>query len=59
MKVFNLKLFLLGNQYTFAYNVSTISAILICPINGYLLGFKADQSKTYLKKIKQKIKLKI
>ncbi len=32
------------NKYTFAYNVSTISAILICPINGYLLGFKAHKS---------------
>ena len=35
----------LADKYTFAYNVSILSAILICPINGYLLGFKADKSK--------------
>jgi len=50
--IYRLKLFLLGNKYTFVYNVSTISAILICPINGYLLGFKAHKSKIYLKKNK-------
>jgi hypothetical protein len=41
------KINFLGNEYTFAYNVSTISAIFICPINGYLLGFKADQSRVF------------
>ncbi|CAF1222983.1 unnamed protein product [Rotaria sordida] len=35
----------LTNKYTFAFNLSTISAILICPVNGFLLGFKADKSK--------------
>ena len=34
-------------KYTFAYHISTICAIVICPINGYFLGFKADQSKFY------------
>ncbi|UJR11903.1 hypothetical protein I4U23_016081 [Adineta vaga] len=34
----------LSKNYTFIYNISTLSAIVICPINGYLLGFKADQS---------------
>ncbi|CAF1210015.1 unnamed protein product [Rotaria sordida] len=36
---------ILTNKYTFAFNLSTISAILICPLNGFLLGFKADKSK--------------
>ncbi|CAF1305896.1 unnamed protein product [Rotaria sordida] len=35
----------LANKYTFAYNVSTLFSIIICPINGFLLGFKADKSK--------------
>ncbi|CAF1545139.1 unnamed protein product [Rotaria sordida] len=34
-----------SNKYTFAYNVSTLFSIIICPINGFLLGFKADKSK--------------
>ncbi|UJR19500.1 hypothetical protein I4U23_022629 [Adineta vaga] len=34
----------LVNQYTFEYTMSTIAAIVICPINGYLLGFRADRS---------------
>lgn len=42
----------LANKYTFAYNLSTIAAILICPINGYLLGFRADKSKFEKKKKK-------
>ncbi|CAF1460302.1 unnamed protein product, partial [Rotaria sordida] len=33
------------NKYTFAFNLSTISAILICSLNGFLLEFKADKSK--------------
>ncbi|CAF1581494.1 unnamed protein product [Adineta ricciae] len=33
-----------SRSYTFAYNISTLSAIVICPVNGYLLGFKADRS---------------
>ncbi|CAF3064419.1 unnamed protein product, partial [Rotaria sp. Silwood2] len=33
------------NKYTFAYNVATISSIIICPINGFLLGFKAEKSR--------------
>ncbi|CAF3896288.1 unnamed protein product [Rotaria magnacalcarata] len=36
---------LLTNQYTFAFNLSTISAIIICPLHGFLLGFNADKSK--------------
>jgi len=32
------------NRYTFAYNLSSISALLICPLNGYLLGYHADRS---------------
>ncbi|CAF1345216.1 unnamed protein product [Rotaria sordida] len=36
---------ILSNKYTFAYNLSTIAAIAICPLNGFLLGFKADKSK--------------
>ncbi|CAF2651537.1 unnamed protein product [Rotaria sp. Silwood2] len=36
---------ILTNKYTFAFNLSTVSAILICPVNGFLLGFKADKSK--------------
>ncbi|CAF1294440.1 unnamed protein product, partial [Adineta steineri] len=35
----------LADKYTFAYNISTISAIIICPINGYLLGYKSDKNK--------------
>ncbi|UJR12570.1 hypothetical protein I4U23_016746 [Adineta vaga] len=35
----------LTNQYTFAFNLSTSAAIIICPLNGFLLGFKADRSK--------------
>ncbi|CAF3952082.1 unnamed protein product [Rotaria sordida] len=35
----------LTNKYTFAFNLSTVSAILIYPINGFLLGFKADKGK--------------
>ncbi|CAF0883502.1 unnamed protein product [Rotaria sordida] len=35
----------LTNKYTFALNLSTIAAIFICPLNGFLLGFKADKSK--------------
>ncbi|CAF1624090.1 unnamed protein product [Rotaria sordida] len=34
-----------ANKYTFAFNLSTISAILICSLNGFLLEFKADKSK--------------
>ncbi|CAF5066324.1 unnamed protein product, partial [Rotaria sp. Silwood1] len=37
--------FLVANKYTLAYNLSTIAAIIICPINGFLLGFKADRSR--------------
>ncbi|CAF1386429.1 unnamed protein product [Rotaria sordida] len=33
------------NKYKFAFNLSTISAILICSLNGFLLEFKADKSK--------------
>lgn len=36
--------FLLVDKYTFAYTLSTISAIGICPLNGYLLGFRAERS---------------
>ncbi|CAF4029564.1 unnamed protein product, partial [Rotaria sordida] len=36
---------ILTNKYTFAFNLSTVFAILICPLNGFLLGFKADKSK--------------
>ncbi|CAF1274177.1 unnamed protein product [Rotaria sp. Silwood1] len=36
---------ILTNKYTLAYNLSTIAAIIICPINGFLLGFKADRSR--------------
>ncbi|CAF1117414.1 unnamed protein product [Adineta steineri] len=36
---------LLTNKYTFIFNLSTISAIIICPLNGFLLGFKADKNK--------------
>ncbi|CAM4866798.1 unnamed protein product [Rotaria socialis] len=36
----------LANKYTFAYNVSTLSSIIICPINGFLLGYNASKSKT-------------
>ncbi|CAF4259834.1 unnamed protein product [Rotaria sordida] len=36
---------ILSNKYTFAYNLSTIAAIIICPLNGFLLGFMADRSK--------------
>ncbi|CAF3225742.1 unnamed protein product [Rotaria sp. Silwood2] len=36
---------ILTNKYTFAFNLSTIAAIIICPLNGFLLGFKADRSK--------------
>ncbi|CAF2769945.1 unnamed protein product [Rotaria sp. Silwood2] len=35
----------LTNKYTFAFNLSTVSAILICPLNGFLLGYKANKSK--------------
>ncbi|CAF1363219.1 unnamed protein product [Adineta steineri] len=35
----------LADKYTFAYNISTISAIIICPINGYLLSYKSDKNK--------------
>ncbi|CAF4769593.1 unnamed protein product [Rotaria sp. Silwood1] len=35
----------LANKYTFAYNVTMAFSIIICPINGFLLGFKADKSK--------------
>ncbi|CAF1453618.1 unnamed protein product [Adineta steineri] len=35
----------LSNKYTFAFNLSTIAAIVICPLNGFLLGFKAAKSK--------------
>ncbi|CAF1194103.1 unnamed protein product [Adineta ricciae] len=31
----------LANQYTFAFNVSTLSALVICPINGFILGRNA------------------
>ncbi|CAF4024076.1 unnamed protein product [Rotaria sordida] len=34
----------LTNKYTFALNLSTIAAIFICPLNGFLLGFKADKT---------------
>ncbi|CAF1197090.1 unnamed protein product [Adineta ricciae] len=30
-----------ANQYTFAFNVSTLSALVICPINGFILGRNA------------------
>ncbi|CAF1624145.1 unnamed protein product [Rotaria sordida] len=33
------------NKYTFAFNLSTISAIIICSLNGFFLEFKADKSK--------------
>ncbi|CAF1210055.1 unnamed protein product [Rotaria sordida] len=36
---------ILTNKYTCAFNLSTVFAILICPLNGFLLGFKADKSK--------------
>ncbi|CAF3816856.1 unnamed protein product [Rotaria sp. Silwood1] len=36
---------ILTNKYTFAFNLSTVSAIIICPLNGFLLGFKSDKSK--------------
>ncbi|CAF1376982.1 unnamed protein product [Rotaria sordida] len=38
-------LMLITNKYTFAFNLSTVSAILIYPSNGFLLGFKADKGK--------------
>ncbi|CAF0855764.1 unnamed protein product [Didymodactylos carnosus] len=34
----------LANQYTFAFNLVSIFAILICPFNGFMLGFRADRS---------------
>lgn len=37
--------FLVANRYTFAFNLAPIAAIIICPLNGFLLGFKADKSK--------------
>ncbi|CAF0942748.1 unnamed protein product [Didymodactylos carnosus] len=36
---------ILTNKYTFAFNLSTVAAIIICPLNGFLLGLKADRSK--------------
>ncbi|CAF1428570.1 unnamed protein product [Adineta ricciae] len=33
------------NQYTFAFNVSTLSALAICPINGFILGRNAMKNR--------------
>ena len=35
-----------ADRYTFAYNVSSISSVLICPLTGYILGYKSDRSNT-------------
>ncbi|CAF1279841.1 unnamed protein product [Adineta ricciae] len=35
----------LANQYTFAFNVSTLSALAICPINGFILGRNAMKNR--------------
>ncbi len=40
-------LIILANRYTFAFNLSTVAAMIICPLSGFLLGFKADKSKMF------------
>lgn len=33
-----------GDHYTFAFNMSALSQIVLCPIVGSLIAFRADQS---------------
>ncbi|CAF1442890.1 unnamed protein product [Adineta ricciae] len=36
---------ILADTYTFIFNVSSISGLVICSIGGFIIGFRADRSK--------------
>ena len=41
--------FIKADKYTLAYNLSLLSAIFLCPISGFIFGYRAERGK-YIKR---------